>query len=90
MTEPVRPEKVEPQGNQRFRKDNMKFTVDGLKKLKNDLEKNEPTNELTPIASGTVATGQALEVVGKMPPTMSAKAEPKKSWAAARPPSATL
>jgi len=68
----------------------MKFTVDGLKKLKNDLEKKEPTNELTPIASGTVAAGQGLEIVGKMPPTMPAKAEPKKSWAAARPPSATL
>ena len=68
----------------------MKFTVDGLKKLKNDLEKKEPTNELTPIASGTVAAGQGLEVVGKMPPTLPAKVEAKKSWAAARPPSATL
>ena len=68
----------------------MKFTVDGLKKLKNDLEKKEPTNELTPIASGTVALGQGLEIVGKMPPTLQVKAEPKKSWAATRPPSATL
>ena len=68
----------------------MKFTVDGLKKLKNDLEKKEPTNELTPIASGTVAMGQGLEIVGKMPPTLQVKAEPKKSWAATRPPSASL
>jgi hypothetical protein len=68
----------------------MKFTVDGLKKLKSDLEKKEPTNELTPIASGTVATGQVLEIVGKIPPTITGRAEPKKKLASVRPPSAAL